>query len=62
MFTDERAIGTEWADAEICLITHGKEHKLEIRMRDDVGCLMHYSVAIEERDARYLRAILPEAT
>ena len=60
--TDERAYATEWADAEIRVIRQGDDYKLELHARDDVGCLMHHTVTLDEREAGDLRDIWLEIT
>jgi hypothetical protein len=60
--TDQGGYATEWAEAEIRVIRKGDAFKLEIRARDDVGCMMHHSVTLEEREAGDLRSIWLEIT
>lgn len=60
--TDGRAYTTEWAEAEIRVVRRGEDFKLEIRARDDVGCMMHHTVNLDEREAGNLRDIWLEIT
>lgn len=62
MSTEQKGYATEWADAEIRVIRRGNDFKLEIRARDDVGCLMHHLINLDERDAGDLRSIWLEIT
>lgn len=59
---ERRAYTTEWAQAEIRVIRYGEEFKLEMRVMDDVGCHMHHTVNLDEREASSLREIWQEIT
>jgi hypothetical protein len=51
----ERTFTTEWAEADIRVIRRGERFELEIRALDDVGCHMHHTISLEEREAGDLR-------
>lgn len=62
MTTEERGYATEWAETEVRVVRRGECFKLEIRARDDVGCLMHHAINLDEREALDLREIWQEIT